>query len=110
MFAVMIGWFIFSYNEIAGRMGYLAAMFGGGGRFLDNGSIYQLYSNAVLLAVLILGSTSLPAALAKRVLGALRGADRTVLVLRGAYVVVIFLASTAYLVSASYNPFLYFRF
>ena len=71
MLVVMIGWFIFSFNEISGGMGYLAAMFGGGGSFLNNGSIYQLYSNAVMLAVLILGSTTLPAALAGKVLSRL---------------------------------------
>ena len=67
MFVVMIGWFIFSFNEISGGMGYLGAMFGGGRKLFDSGSIYQLYSNAVMLAVLILGSTTLPAALAGKV-------------------------------------------
>jgi alginate O-acetyltransferase complex protein AlgI len=110
MFVVMIGWFIFSYNEIPGGMGYLAAMFGGGGRFLDHGSIYQLYSNAVLLAALILGSTCLPRRLAGKLLGRLGGTDHLALILRGVFVVLVFLMSVAYLVSASYNPFLYFRF
>ena len=45
MFVVMIGWFIFSFNEISGGMGYLGAMFGGGRKLFDSGSIYQLYSN-----------------------------------------------------------------
>ncbi|HCI73543.1 MAG TPA: transcriptional regulator [Lachnospiraceae bacterium] len=110
MLVVMVGWFIFSYNEITGGMGYLAAMFGGGGRLLNNGSVYLLYSNAVLLIVLILGSTSFPARLSARILGRLRHAGSLPLVLRSAFVVAVFLASTAYLVSASYNPFLYFRF
>ena len=110
MIIVMIGWFIFSYNEIPGGMGYLGAMFGGGGRFLDNGSIYQLYSNAVMLIILILGSTALPAALAGKLLGRCSEKSAVPLILRGAYVVLLFIASVAYLVSASYNPFLYFRF
>ena len=110
MLVVMIGWFIFSYNEIPGGMGYFAAMFGGGGRFLDHGSIYQLYSNAVLLAALILGSTCLPRRLAGKLLGRLGGTDHLALILRGVFVVLVFLMSVAYLVSASYNPFLYFRF
>jgi alginate O-acetyltransferase complex protein AlgI len=110
MLVVMVGWFIFSYNEITGGMGYLAAMFGGGGRLLNNGSVYLLYSNAVLLIVLVLGSTSFPARLSARILGRLRHAGSLPLVLRSAFVVAVFLASTAYLVSASYNPFLYFRF
>ncbi len=110
MFVVMIGWFIFSFNEISGGMGYLGAMFGGGRKLFDSGSIYQLYSNAVMLAVLILGSTTLPAALAGKVLSRLEDAKVIPIILRGAFVVTVFLAGTAYLVSASYNPFLYFRF
>ena len=110
MLAVMIGWFIFSFNEISGGMGYLGAMFGGGGSFLNNGSIYFLYSNAIMLIVLILGSTMLPSKLAAKILA--RSGEKTIapLILRGIFVVVVFVASTAYLVSASYNPFLYFRF
>lgn len=110
MVIVMVGWFIFSYNEITGGMGYLAAMFGGGGRFLDNGSIYQLYSNAVMLIALILGSTTLPRKLAGKLLGRFEETSVAPVVLRGAFIVLVFIASTAYLVSASYNPFLYFRF
>lgn len=110
MLVVMIGWFIFSFNEISGGMGYLAAMFGAGGSFLNNGSIYELYSNGVLLIALILGSTCLPASLAGKVLGRFEKKGGVQLALRMAFVVVIFLVSTAYLVSASYNPFLYFRF
>ena len=109
MLVVMVGWFIFSFNEISGGMGYLGAMFGGGGSFLDNGSIYFLYSNAIMLIVLILGSTTLPAALAAKL--AARGRETIApVILRGIFVVAVFVASTAYLVSASYNPFLYFRF
>ena len=109
MLVVMVGWFIFSYNEIAGGMGYLAAMFGGGGRFLNNGSVYLLYSNAVMLIILILGSTTLPRLLAGKVLSRAGGSSLPV-ILRGVFVIVVFVASVAYLVSASYNPFLYFRF
>ena len=109
MLVVMVGWFIFSFNEISGGMGYLGAMFGGGGSFLDNGSIYFLYSNAIMLIVLILGSTTLPAALAAKL--AARGRETIApVILRGIFVAAVFVASTAYLVSASYNPFLYFRF
>ncbi len=110
MLVVMIGWFIFSFNEISGGMGYLAAMFGGGGSFLNNGSIYQLYSNAVLLIALILGSTCLPASLAGRLLDRTKKSGVVTLILKGAFVLIVFFVSTAYLVSASYNPFLYFRF
>jgi alginate O-acetyltransferase complex protein AlgI len=110
MFVVMIGWYLFSFNEISGGYGYLAALFGGGGRFMDRGSIYQMYSNAVLLIILIIGSTTLPIRAASAVLKKVRYSNTATVVLRGAFTVCVFMFSVAYLVSASYNPFLYFRF
>ena len=110
MFVVMIGWYLFSFNEISGGYGYLAALFGGGGRFMDRGSIYQMYSNAVLLIILIIGSTTLPIRAASAVLKKVRRSNTATVVLRGAFTVCVFMLSVAYLVSASYNPFLYFRF
>ena len=85
-------------------------MFGGGGCFMDRGSVYQLYSNAVLLVILILGSTELPRKAASGILAKVRNSNTATVVLRGAFTVIVFTLSVAYLVSASYNPFLYFRF
>ena len=110
MFSVMIGWFIFSFNEITGKMGYLKAMFVPAAGFLSKESIYLLYSNAVLLACLILGSTELPKRLAERLLRHVEGSSVLTLVLRIGFYLGVFLLSVAYLVGASYNPFLYFRF
>ena len=110
MFVVMIGWYLFSYNEISGGTGYLAALFGGGGCFMNRGSIYQLYSNAVLLVILILGSTTIPLKTASWILRKVRNSNTATVVLRGAFTVAVFLLSVAYLVGDSYNPFLYFRF
>ena len=110
MFIVMVGWYLFSFNEISGGIGYLGAMFGAGGSFLNRGSIYHLYSNAVLLLILILGSSTLPARIASSILAKVRASNTAVVVLRGAFTVGVFMLSVAYLVSASYNPFLYFRF
>ena len=110
MFVVMIGWYLFSYNEISGGTGYLAALFGGGGCFMNRGSVYQLYSNAVLLVILILGSTTIPLKTASCILRKVRNSNTATVVLRGAFTVAVFLLSVAYLVGDSYNPFLYFRF
>ena len=110
MFSVMIGWFIFSFNEITGKMGYLKAMFVPAAGFLSKESIYLLYSNVVLLACLILGSTELPKRLAERLLRHVEGSSVLTLVLRIGFYLGVFLLSVAYLVGASYNPFLYFRF
>ena len=72
--------------------------------------MYLLYTNAVLLVILILASTDLPKKLFSRLFVKI-GEDRAAAVaMKGVYVAVLFLISTAYLVDASYNPFLYFRF
>ena len=110
MLAVMIGWYIFSFNEISGGISYLGAMFGAGGSFLNNGTVYVLYSNVVLLIALILGSTTMPVRAARAVMDRFRESGTACVILKSVFIVVVFLMSIAYLVSASYNPFLYFRF
>ena len=110
MFTVMIGWFIFTWNENESGFAYLKAMFGMGGGFADRGTVYLLYTNAILLVMLILGSTDLPARLAGLCRARIAGRDTLTTVVRCVFLTAVFLLSTAYLVNASYNPFLYFRF
>lgn len=110
MFTVMIGWFIFTWNENESGFAYLKAMFGMGGGFADRGTVYLLYTNAILLVMLILGSTDLPARLAGLCSARIAGRDTLTTVVRCVFLTAVFLLSTAYLVNASYNPFLYFRF
>lgn len=110
MFLVMIGWFIFTWNENESGFGYLRAMFGGGDGFADRGSVYLLYTNALLLAVLILGSTQLPAKIAAWIAEELSGRENILTVVRCLFIAAVFILSVCYLVNASYNPFLYFRF
>ena len=73
-------------------------------------SIYLLYSNGILLAALIIGSTNLPQRIAGRILSAVRESDTVSVLLRSLFYAAVFLLSVASLVGASYNPFLYFRF
>ena len=110
MFTVMIGWFIFTWNENESGFAYLKAMFGMGGGFADRGTVYLLYTNAILLGMLILGSTDLPARLAGLCRARIAGRDTLTTVVRCVFLTAVFFLSTAYLVNASYNPFLYFRF
>lgn len=110
MFTVMIGWFIFTWNENESGFAYLKAMFGMGGGFADRGTVYLLYTNAILLVMLILGSTDLPARLAGLCRARIAGRDTLTTVVRCIFLTAVFFLSTAYLVNASYNPFLYFRF
>ena len=109
MFFVMIGWYIFVFDQAG--FGMLKAMFGvDGAGILNRETIYLLYNNAILLILLIIGSTQLPKKAAAKMLVRLEGHDWICIALRGVFYVAVFLLSTAYLVDASYNPFLYFRF
>ena len=110
MLIVMFGWFIFSASDLAEPIGYLKAMFGMGAGIASKGTVYLLYTNAVLFAVLIIGSTTLPLKAAGRLLEKVKESDLLCVILRFAFYIAVFALSLAYLVDASYNPFLYFRF
>lgn len=84
-------------------MQYLSVMFGGAA-FFDGVTGYYLRSYALPLIVLALASTPLPKMLFERIPEKVRAPMTSVLMVLG------LLASTAYLVDATYNPFLYFRF
>ena len=111
MFFVIIGWVLFKCEDMSYGLSYLKAMFGGFGTGLWNQeTIYLLCNYAVLFVIALFGSTMLPKRGAAVVLG--NGRKKTwaenavVLIFYG----LIFVLSVAYLVDATYNPFLYFRF
>lgn len=109
LFIVVISWAIFAIEDMGKLGAYLGAMFGAGGKLLDESSLYLLITNGILFAILALASTDIPKRFAARVNNALAERPANALV-QNAFFVAVFLLCTAYLVDASYNPFLYFRF
>ena len=105
LFLVLVSWAIFALEDF-GHMGqYLAAMFGfAGGGLADPAFGYYLRAYLPTLLVCILASVPLGAKAWHRLPQKVRAVLLPLLVLAG------LLASTAYLVDATYNPFLYFRF
>lgn len=102
------GFFLFVWQDIPRHRIFIKAMAGmADAGFVNKGTMYLLSGNIVLLALLIAGSVNLPAKagewLCKKA-GIFAG------VLQAAFIVVVFVISTAYLVNGTYNPFLYFRF
>ncbi|GMK37754.1 alginate regulatory protein [Paenibacillus sp. CCS19] len=95
---ILIGWVLFAFEQL-GQLGeFLLAMFGGNGSPLwDRNTGYLLYTNVILLAVLVIASTPL-----------LKLPRRGPVQLICCFV--LFVLSVAYLVDATFNPFLYFRF
>lgn len=108
LFFVMIGWILFALEDFSAMLSYLGAMFGRAG--LANGTtVYYLYNYAALFVLLILGATRLPRR-AGAYLESKIGGGWICAALRCGFYAAVCLLSVAYLVDATYNPFLYFRF
>ncbi|UYX55275.1 MBOAT family protein [Bacillus thuringiensis] len=105
---VLIGWVFFEFENLSVAIDFIGTMFGfNQSVFLDNKTLYYLTTNFILFFVLAICSTPLP----KRAFVYIREKSN----LPGAigipvFYVVLVVLSTAYLVNATYNPFLYFRF
>ena len=111
MFFVMLGWNLFVFDDMSAGISFAKALFGMyGSGFCSKETLYLLYNNAVLFILLIVGSTELPARAGKWICEKLSGKETLVTIIKNVFYIGIFLLSVAWLVDASYNPFLYFRF
>lgn len=105
LMVVMLGWVLFSSETLTDALTYMGSMFGfAGNGFLDSTAKYLLSTNAFSVIFMSLSA-----------FGAFSNLPRTknfkvnVTVLSLSYLV-IFILSIIYLISETYNPFLYFRF
>lgn len=109
MAAVMLGWGLFSWQDMADGTAFMKTMFlQAGSGLVDTHTLYLVSSNLLLLIFAAAGCSSL----LKRVIadkgfpeGTVRRGIADIL-----FVVFIMTACVAMLVNSSYNPFLYFRF
>ena len=108
LFAVLLGWVLFAFDDLGAGMKYLGAMFGAGAGFVNDGALYYLLSYLPLILFCALASTPLFAFLYKKFKEKL--GEGPTLALDTLRVASFTLLSMAYLVSGTYNPFLYFRF
>lgn len=105
LFLVMIGWVLFFSQTLGDAWNYIKLMFGVGGHGLvDRQALFLLVSNVGLWVILILVSTPVVYVAYEKYL-AHRKMAADVAVYAG-----LFLLCIAYLVTETYNPFLYFRF
>lgn len=105
---VVFGWVLFEMNDLASIGGFFSAMFGiNGAGFADNQSVYLLVSNLVVFVLAAIGSTQLFAKVKKAFENRTPGMFglANVVGLIGVFAICI-----CYLVTSSYNPFLYFNF
>ncbi|MGN1305190.1 MAG: MBOAT family O-acyltransferase [Oscillospiraceae bacterium] len=104
---VVLGWVLFDTNTLADAGHYIAAMFGANGILGDSTALYLLASNAVVFVLCIFASTDIFSKFTDKL-----QEQKPVQLKIAAIAAQLFILvnCTAYLVDASYNPFLYFRF
>ncbi len=98
---ILIGWVLFAFDQPSSIIHYLSAMTGLNGQsFWNNDTVYLFYTNVILLVVLIIASLPVGQSLKRDNLS----------FFHLIWYAFLFLLSVAYLVDATFNPFLYFRF
>lgn len=111
MFFVMLGWNLFVFEDMGRGIDFLKSLFGLYGQGLLNGeTIYLLYNNLFLLALCAAGSTELPRRAGNWICAKLKSKEPVWILLQNISYAVVFILSVAWLVDATFNPFLYFRF
>ena len=105
---VFFSFVFFAIESLPAMFTHLAGMFGAGGIAIANTeALYYLKSYAPLLIIACIGATPL----LKNVFNRLREKKRGLFtVLEPVFYVVLIIAATGYIVDATFNPFLYFRF
>ncbi len=119
MFFIVLGWAIFANEDFGTLQHYLVAMFGGSGSVWDQTVVYQLYTHLPLLLIMAVGCTKAPKVCCAK-LGDLllnkagvhqeQTRVKVKFIAVSVYSFIVLLFSFAFLISGSYNPFLYFRF
>ena len=103
LFAVVISFVIFNATNMGEAFQYIGGMFGAGGIPLVSAeALYYLRSYAVIFLLAIVGATPIPKLIAGKI--------KATQYVEPAFLLVLLVLVTAYLVDGSFNPFLYFRF
>lgn len=105
LIVAICGWVIFDLPSMSAALGYYRAMFGGGsGVFFNGTDLFYFKNYAAVFLVAILAATPLGRDLYARL------GEKAKAALTPVLIAAVLVLSTAYLVDATYNPFLYFRF
>lgn len=106
LFLVLLSWVLFNATTFTEAWNDLKNMFGMAGLpLITADTIYNLKSYLVIFIVSFIAVTPIPRNIIRKYEN-----TKVVAVIEPVFVAVILIASTAYLVDGSFNPFLYFRF
>ncbi len=104
---VVIGWVFFEIDGMKPAFNYLKAMFGSNGVLIDTTAKYLIGTSLLIFVICIIASTEI----IKKIYAKLNSLDGNVVqYAMPVFQLIIMLISTAFLVNATYNPFIYFRF
>jgi len=104
---VVFGWVLFDTTDLPSCFSYFNAMFGGNGVFIDGDAKYFIITNILIFALCIFGSTDWFG----KIISKIRSKNNAIVEWSAPFVqVILMLVCTSFLVNATYNPFLYFRF
>lgn len=108
MILVMLGWVFFFSPSMGSAVSYIGTMFGiGGNGFIDSTGLYYLFGNLILFIIMIVCAG--PGFYKRLTKYTLSGGRGRIFAMSAGYAVMLIVV-IAYLVNATYNPFLYFRF
>lgn len=107
---VLFGW-VFFFSPTLGYAGqYLKVMFGIGAKgIFDKQGFFMIFTNWLLIVIAILASAPRGYKLLKKITGCWQSEEVRAIVTCAVYIA-MFLLCIAFLVTETYNPFLYFRF
>ena len=107
MLLVVLGWVLFDTADLATAGNYIATMFGASGIGVDNQAWYLLLNYGTMLVLCFFSSSDA----FKRLVGMAKAKfPRLVNYATPFCKIAVMFIATAYLVDATYNPFLYFNF
>ncbi|MBQ8015134.1 MAG: MBOAT family protein [Clostridia bacterium] len=105
LFAIVIGWVIFEITSPSDGFEFISSMFGASGAFSDTFTLNMLHNYAITIIAAAIIATGIPMKICKK----LFSNQKLDFICIGGEIIGL-TACIAYLVDASYNPFLYFNF
>ena len=107
---VLFGWVFFFSPTLGYACQYLKVMFGIGAKgIFDKQGFFMIFTNWLLIVIAILASAPRGYKLLKKITGCWQSEEVRAIVTCAVYIA-MFLLCIAFLVTETYNPFLYFRF
>lgn len=108
MVVVMVGWVFFANDNLKIGIDYIKIMFGiGNNSFVNGTSIYYISTSLIILVLAILCSTPIMYRVFRKI--KYNMGVKGILIANSLQFIILIL-SIAYIVTSTYNPFLYFRF